>query len=178
MDNEIQESSIGLCFSKNYVVPLCLMIIWETSRVLCVIAGGKYPVLQASNQKENKGIERPPLVTATVQGWPQKHGTELSTGQRPQFKIALTYLLIIPILSFPEARGPCLGCPGDTPAWSPLLRELPSTAAPRHHVQPGRFTPEQLASITLSSSQEQRQPLCWTKPGSSSPAGLTQGRRS
>lgn len=176
MDNEIQGSMVGLWFSKNYVAPLCLMIIWEMRRVLQAMVEGKYPVLQASNEKEKMGMERTHLGTVTVQGWPQKHRTGLSTGQRPQFKTVLTHLLIIPISTFPEAKQTCLGCPGDTPAWSLLSWELPRATVPHHRVQPGGFTPEQHAPITLGSSQEQHQLLCWTKPGSLSPAGIVQGR--
>lgn len=130
MDNEIQGSMVGLWFSKNYVAPLCLIIIWEMRWVLQVIAEGKYPVLQASNEKEKMGMERPHLSTVTVQGWPQKHRTGLSTGQKPQFKTVLTHQLITPILTCPEAEQTCLGCPGDTPAWSLLSWELPRATVP------------------------------------------------
>jgi len=34
----------------------------------------------------------------------------------PQFKIALTHLLIISIFTLPEPRGTCSDCPGDAPA--------------------------------------------------------------
>lgn len=130
MDNEIQGSMVGLWFSKNYVAPPCLIIIWEMRWVLQVIAEGKYPVLQASNEKEKMGMEIPHLSTVTVQGWPQKRRTGLSTGQKPQFKTVLTHHLIIPILTCPEAEQTCLGCPVDTPARSLLSWELPRATVP------------------------------------------------
>lgn len=83
---------------------------------------------------------------------------QLSTGQRPQFKIALTHLLIILILSFPEARGAYQGCPSDISAWSPLHQDL--HVLQLHATMFSPDTSPWAASIHhTSSSQEQHQPL-------------------
>lgn len=68
----------------------------------------------------------------------------LSTGQRWQFKISLTHLLIILILSCPEARGAYQGCPNDTPSWSP-----PTCCSPMSPCSAQTLHPEQLQSTTL-----------------------------
>lgn len=101
---------------------------------------------------------------------------QLSTGQRPQFKIALTHLLIILILSFPEARGAYQGCPSDISAWSPLHQDLPRAAVPRHHVQPGHFTLSSFhpPHFVISGARPATPPK---KLGSSSRAGFTQRRQ-
>lgn len=173
MDNETQGSRVGLQFSKNYVVPFCFLIIWESRWVLRVIAEGKYPVLQASNQKVKKGMERPSLSTVTVQGWPQKHGME------PQFKIIW---LIFSSSSFWPFQKP------EGLAWDALvtLQHVLHCTRSSRVLQPHTTTsslntspPSNLVpamSITHCSSQEQCWPLGSTKPGSSSPAGLTQER--